>query len=122
MKIPNSVINILRSNYNNNDVNKYINKWFLLTLNNYKFLEDGDQIMFINRYSKEVRRGHLFHSFNNDWTKMRIYYNTVRKIKTRIVEVDIAQNLFIFHKVKPDDAFCVFYLLNGLENGHLQLK
>lgn len=121
MRIPNSIYRILTHYFDENNATEYLNNWFLLTLQNYTYLEDGDGILIINRHNKEIQYGHLFHNFNNNWSKMRIYYKTVRKTKSRIVEVDVESNLFLFKKNKIDNAFSIFYLLNGLENGNLKM-
>jgi len=66
--------------------------------------------------------GHLFRGFSDNWQKMRIYYRTVRRIRSRIVEVEVGRNLFFFKKVKKNEAFGVYYMLRGLEAGNVVVR
>lgn len=98
------------------------NDWFYLTLDNFCYLDDGDEIGFVNCKSGEVYMGHLFKEFSKDWRKVLIYYKTVRRVQSRVVEVDVGQNLFFFRKVKQNEAFGVYYMLRGLEEGRLVVR
>lgn len=122
MKVPNNIIKCLKKDYGNDTASIVQEKWFLLTLDNYRFLEDGDAIGFINCDTCQTFMGHLFKDFSKDWRKMRIYYNTVRRVKSRVIEIEVERNLFFFRKLKHNDAFSIYYMLSGLENGNVVFK
>lgn len=121
MKIPNNVIQCIAKSIGWIEAKRIEEDWFYLTLNNFKYIDDGDALGFINCHSGRVYMGHLFKNFSNDWKNIRLYYNTVRRIQSRIVEIPVYGNLFFFKKVKPNDAFGILYLLNGIENGNLTI-
>lgn len=122
MKIPNKVLRKISEGVGVEKAREIGDDWFYLTLDNYKFVDDGDEIGFVNCDSGEVFVGHLFQGFSDDWKKMRIYYRTVRRVQSRIVEVEVGRNLFFFKKVKKNEAFGVYYMLHGLESGNVVVR
>lgn len=121
MKVPKNIIEKVRGEAGESVAQDVYEHWFLLTLDNYKFLDDGDKIGFVNCKSGAVYMGHVFKEFCEGWRKMKIYYKTLRRIQSRVVEIGVDGNLFFFKKVVPNDGFSVFYILNGLESGNLKL-
>jgi hypothetical protein len=122
MKIPSSVLKRVALIFGFKKAQRIGDEWFYLTLDNFRYVDDGDEIGFVNCKSGEVYMGHLFKEFSKDWRKVRIYYRTVRRIKSRVVEVDVRQNLFFFRKIKKNEAFGVYYMLRGLEEGRLVVR
>ncbi len=122
MRIPNNVLKCIAREMGNNEAEKISANWFYLTLENFMYLDDGDEIGFINCDTGVVYMGHLFKEFSEDWRKVRIYYSTVRRVQSRVIEVEVGRNLFFFKKVKDNDAFSVFYMLRGLEKGRLKVS
>ena len=117
MKIPPNILHYIQKNLGDAKCDEIKRDWFYLTLDNFKYLQDGDLIGFIDCKTGSVQTGHIFHKFSDDWSKMFIYYSTLRRLRKRITTVDIDKNLFFFKKVVHSDEFCIYYMLNGLETG-----
>lgn len=122
MRIPDNILKYIAREVDNNVAKKIREDWLYLTLENFMYLDDGDEIGFINCDTGLVYIGHLFKEFSEDWRKVRIYYSTVRRVQSRVVEVEVGRNLFFFKKIKNNDAFSVFYMLRGLEKGRLKVS
>lgn len=122
MKVPKNVLGRIREEMGESVAQDVCDNWFLLTLDNFTYLQDGDKIGFVNCKSGGVYMGHIFKEFCKGWRKMKIYYKTLRRIQSRIVEICVDGNLFFFKKVVPNDGFSVFYILNGLESGNLKIN
>lgn len=122
MNIPVEVLRKIAVKIGTDEAERIGEEWFYLTLDNFQYIDDGDEMGFVNCDTGIVYLGNLFKDFSEDWRKVRIYYSTVRRIKSRIVEVEVGRNLFFFRKVKQNDAFGIYYILRGLEEGRLIVK
>lgn len=122
MRIPVNVLKYISQEVGAEKTQRIGEDWFYLTLENFMYLDDGDEIGFINCDTGMVYMGHLFKEFSKDWRKIRIYYSTVRRVQSRVIEVEVGRNLFFFNKIKDNDAFSVFYMLRGLEKGRLKVR
>ncbi len=114
MRLPNYIVSRLEAQLGSEEADEMKKDWFLLTLNNYKYLDDGDKIGFINCDNQLVYTGHLFKGWSDDWKKIQIYHNTQRRIPQRIISLNITRNIFFFKKIKPNDAFNVYYMLHSI--------